>query len=135
MLSKGLSKNKRIAIVTAALGIIGLFCFVGYMLLAMLFEGSKGQILLNACGNGCVGTVSFVLDSGVSADLRDSWTTRCMFMADGKDHADAVRLLIARGEDIDTQYTMDNTALIVGAQAGLLDVVPYLIREGANWRL
>ena len=135
MLSKGLSKNKRIAIVTAALGIIGLFCFVGYMLLAMLFEGSKGQILLQACGNGHVATVAFVLDSGVSADFRDGWNTSCMFMAAGNDHADVVRLLLERGEDIDTQYRMDKTALIVGAQAGHLDVVQYLIREGANWRL
>jgi len=102
MLSKGLSKNKRIAIVTAALGIIGLFCFVGYMLLAMLFEGSKGQILLQACGNVHFATVAFVLDNGVSADFRDGWNTSCMFMASGNYHSDVFRLLLQCREDIYT---------------------------------
>lgn len=128
--------NKRkILIVIAVFGMVVFLCLIGLLAMTNLYGAAKEQVLLQACGNGQISLVRFLIEGGVSADARDGWNTSCMFLAAGNGHTDVVEFLLEQGIDIDEQYRMEKTALIVASQGGRMETVRLLASRNANLNL
>ncbi|MDM7995879.1 MAG: ankyrin repeat domain-containing protein [Acidobacteriota bacterium] len=135
MLTEAQMKKKRFAIGIAIVGFLFLLCVAAFLVWTLSLRAVKEQALLQACGNGSINAVEYLVDDGVSPDARDGWNTSCMFMAAGNGHIEVVDFLLERGIDIDEPYRMNKTALIVASQAGKLEIVRLLIARGADTNL
>ena len=94
---------------------------------------AREALLLRAARNGDAKTVTRYLDEGVDIEARnpgDAWTP--LMWAAVRDHADLVRLLVARGSRLEVRDRKGLTALLVAARWGSRNGVGALLDAGAN---
>lgn len=94
---------------------------------------AREERLLRAARNGDAKTVTRYLDAGVDIEARnpgDAWTP--LMWAAVRDHADLVRLLVARGSRLEVRDRKGLTALLVAARWGSRGGVGALLDAGAN---
>jgi ankyrin repeat protein len=83
-------------------------------------------------GDGDLNGVRALLDQGVDVNAKNSILgDTALIKAAEYDHADVLRLLLARGADINAQGFY-GTALTASAQLGHAEIVRILIDKGAN---
>jgi ankyrin repeat protein len=86
--------------------------------------------LVLAARNGRARVVELLLDKDSAIDPKKG--TSALVAAAGSGQLEVVRLLLARGADINRKDSMGTTALQSAAAGGHLDVVVLLIRRGAH---
>lgn len=94
---------------------------------------AREALLLRAARNGDAKAVTRYLDAGVDIEARnpgDAWTP--LMWAAVRDHADLVRMLVARGSRLEVRDRKGLTALLVAARWGSRNGVGALLDAGAN---
>lgn len=92
------------------------------------------KMLLDESYNGHITEVKWVLERGVDVNTRDKNAKECtpMMLAALKGHVDIVKMLIAKGADMEARNETGLTALMYAASNGHKDVVETLISNKAD---
>ena len=88
---------------------------------------------MKAALNGHLATARRLLDAGADPNAEDKGGYTVLMLAASRGHGDLVRLLIARGADLDHQEPGAGwSALLWAAKDGRQDSVAILLSQGAN---
>ena len=90
------------------------------------------EALVEAAGDGDLGTLSRILDMGLSPDMPVRGDGTPLIVAAQAGQTEAVTMLLGRGADIDRPVDGDGNPLIAAAAAGRLDMVRLLVARGAD---
>ncbi|KAA8492205.1 putative ankyrin repeat protein [Porphyridium purpureum] len=88
--------------------------------------------MMSAAWNGQAHELMRLLDCGLCANLRNEKGQTPLLLAASQENEDCVRLLIARGADVNAADPDGSTALILAAQNGNDDLARLLVQHGAK---
>ena len=83
-------------------------------------------------GQALEGALEILETTNISVDCQNVYGFTPLFLASEREHLTIVRLLVARGADVDRVSSEGYTALIYAVRAGLLDTVKTLLDIGAG---
>jgi hypothetical protein len=88
----------------------------------------SGTGLLAACAKGDLRTVTWLLDHGVDADVRDENNNTALMVACRNCHGEVARLLLQRGADVNARDKYGRTAMEIAADWGYPSIIE-LVKE------
>lgn len=97
---------------------------------------SLGQALIDAAARGSVAEVRRLLDTGAPVEARDTTAGGLMrtavLAATQGNHVEVVRLLIARGANVNAQDGQRDSAFLLAGARGHIDIVRATLAAGAD---
>lgn len=93
---------------------------------------AHGKALFDAVKVGSHQSVYFLIEKGVSPDIRDEQGRTPLMVASERAYDNIIRILLDAGADINAQGPLGTTSLMYAAGYGRYETVKLLLEEGAD---